>query len=203
MRKRERKGGRGHQRRSRRRRRSMAGRAELAGDALKHATRLGFPIQKLPEREEGEGKASPASEWPKNFPCKASDGAAMEGTFGARGSDPREHRNAREKAEVVEEDEARSPTRRMRTKTARTAGFTRRSRRRFTGVFGEFLRAQGESRAGERAENGEKRGGSHAGALQTTEAQGGKRGSWARGLRPGRFPTERGRSGGGGWGRES
>ena len=76
----------------------MAGRPELAGDTLNPATKLGFPIQKLPEREEGEGKASPASEWPKNFPRKASDGAAMEGTFGARGNNRKEHRNAREKA---------------------------------------------------------------------------------------------------------
>jgi len=75
----------------------MADRPELTGDALNPATKLGFPIQKLPEREEGEGKASPASELPKNFPRKASDGAAMEGTFGARGND-KEHRNAREKA---------------------------------------------------------------------------------------------------------
>jgi len=64
MRKREREegGGRGRRRRGRRRRRSMAGRPELAGDVLKHATKLGFPNQKLPEREEGEGKTSPASE---------------------------------------------------------------------------------------------------------------------------------------------
>jgi hypothetical protein len=40
----------------------MAGWAELAGDALELAMKVGFPIQKLLEREEGEGNASPASE---------------------------------------------------------------------------------------------------------------------------------------------
>jgi len=126
---------------------AIDGQPELAGEALQSATELGFPNQKLPEREEGEGNASPASEWPKSFPRKASDGAAIDGTFGARGSDPREHRNAREKAEDGEEDEARSPTRRRRTKTTRTAGFARKSRRP-GGAFS--LRAHGrEEKRGE------------------------------------------------------
>jgi len=46
----------------------------------------------------------------RKLPRKATDGAAIDGPFGARGNDPREHHNAREKAEEGEEDEARSPT---------------------------------------------------------------------------------------------
>jgi len=113
----------------------VAAASKLAGDAPAGASELGFANRKLLEREEDEGNASPASEWPKRSPRKAFDGAAIDGTFGARGNKPREHCNAREKAEEGEEDEARSPTRRRRTKTARNGGLRAEvaaSRRRFS-----------------------------------------------------------------------
>jgi len=77
-------------------------------------------------------------------PRKASDGATIDGTFGAHGNDPREHRNARE-------DEARSPTRRRRTKTAQNGGLRAEvaaSRRRF------FLSAQERDRGEKRGKMG-------------------------------------------------
>jgi len=72
---------------------------------------------------------------PRKLPRKATDGAAIDDPFGARGDDPRKYHNARVKAEEGEEDEARSPTRRRRTKTTRNGGLRAEvaaSRRRFS-----------------------------------------------------------------------
>jgi len=71
--------------------------------------------------------------------------------LGARENDPREHRLAREKAEEGEEDEARSPTRRRRTKTARNGGL----RAEVTASRRRFLCAR--SRLGAEARRGELR----------------------------------------------
>jgi len=63
----------------------MAGRPELAGDALDPATKLGFSIQKLPEREEGKGNSIPALAWPR----RARAARSMAGGHGARRSSPK------------------------------------------------------------------------------------------------------------------
>jgi len=112
----------------------------------------------------------------RKLPRKATDGAAIDGTFGALGNDPREHHLAREKAEEGEEDEARSPTRRRKTKTARSSGFTRQTN--FSGD-GSPCALVVESRGEERGngEGKEPRGSAHL----LFERVGEKRGSWARG----------------------
>ena len=122
----------------------------------------------------------------RKLPRKATDGAAIDGNFGARGNDPREHHLAREKAEEGEEDEARSPTRRRKTKTARSSGFARPTN--FSGDGSPCALAV-ESRGKERAngEGKEARGSAHL----LSERKGEKRGSWARGGTARRLKAER------------
>jgi len=125
-----------------------------------------FCEPKLPGERGGQGELNPGLGVAGESPRGPLHGRRPWSSPELAETGPREHRNAWKKAEKVDEDEARSPTRRRRTKTARTADFARKPRRRFTGVFGEFLRGQGESRAGERGENVEKRGGSLAGLFK-------------------------------------
>ena len=116
-------------------------------------------------RERGwRGECVPGLGMTRKLPRKATDGAAIDGTFGALGNDPREHHLAREKAEEGEEDEARSPTRRRKTKTAQSSGFVRPTK--FSGDPATVLSAR--SRLGAEA-----RGGKAKWARRTARARGG------------------------------
>ena len=103
----------------------MAGRPELAGDGRKGATDHGFPNQKLPEREEGEGNSPRAKTRPEKRPrgprhgrprrtTPACTGGALEGLvlLGKRTRREREGRGS-------------SPTRRNAAKRAPIGGTTR------------------------------------------------------------------------------
>ena len=103
----------------------MAGRPELAGDGREGATDHGFPNQKLPEREEGEGNSPRAKTRPEKRPrgprhgrprrtTPACTGGALEGLvlLGKRTRREREGRGS-------------SPTRRNAAKRAPIGGTTR------------------------------------------------------------------------------
>ena len=84
-----------------------------------------FCEPKLPGERGGQGELNPGLGVAGESPRGPLHGRRPWSSPELAETGPREHRNAWKKAEKVEEDEARSPTRRRRTKTARTAASRR------------------------------------------------------------------------------